>query len=542
MAILFRTIFLSIGMLFCLTVNSQHLKATYGPPWGIAQLKYDDQELINIDKGVGLDLMVESFKYLENNKVEKVAWSYPVSHSWNDATKEFTATVYWGTVVCRYQLVGDTMFMKVTLTNNTPQTFCGVSLSLLMLNIGKRPSNFQPSMPYYNNNIAGPAVVAANTDKYKLVVENIDVNKKVYVGLLEGNGSNGTIYRIWTGTGPFNGMGDFDPRVELRLGPKESFSYTVAARFCKVNTPVNVAAARSYEAFRKNTPFRVVWKDKRPIGGLFLASYTGKNDASNPRNWTILSGANNATSEAGKNELRKAILDYADKSIEYLKKMNAQGMITWDIEGQQYPHPFSYIGSPELTGKLAPEMDRIADEYFNKFRNAGFKTGICIRPDSVTFSGNWINHVPVKDPAATLIRKIAYARKRWGCTIFYIDSNVDPVGNPISFTFFKTVRDKFPDVLLIPEQERSMYYCYTAPYEEMRQGALLVDDEVKALYPEAFMTLYVPDGIKSNDEEYVKKLAASIKQGNILIFRAWFNDEPTNSIIQKALKMSGTIK
>ncbi|OQP50831.1 hypothetical protein A4H97_03120 [Niastella yeongjuensis] len=541
MVVLFKTLLLSVSIFFCFSVNAQHLKVAYRAPWGITQLKYDDQELINIDKGVGLGIIVESFKFLENNKVEKDAWSYPISTSWNDATKEFTATVYWGTVVCRYQQVGDTLFMKVTLTNNIYDMFRGVSLSLLMLNIGKRPSNFQPSMPYYNNNIAGPAVVAANTDKYKLVVENIDVSKKVYAGLLEGSGSNGTIYRIWTGTAPFNGMGDFDPRVELRLGPKESFSYTIAARFCKVNTPVNVAAARSYEAFRENTPFRVAWKDKRPIGGLFLASYTGKVNTSNLRNWILLSGANNATSEAGKNELRKAALDYADKSIGYLKKMNAQGMITWDIEGQQFPHPFSYIGSPELTAKLAPEMEGIADEYFDKFRKAGFKTGICIRPDSVTFSGNWINHVPVKDPAATLIRKIAYARKRWGCTIFYIDSNVDPNGNPMAYDYFKEVRDKFPDVLLIPEHETGSYYRYTAPYEETRQGAMLVSEEVKALYPEAFMTLYVPDGI-SNDDESVKKLAASIKQGNILIFRAWFNDDPTNSIIQKAMKMSGTIK
>jgi hypothetical protein len=542
MAVLFRTLFLGVSVLICFIVNGQHLKATYGAPWGIAQLKYDDHELINIDKGVGLDLMVETYKHLENKKVAKVDWTYIANHSWNDATKEFTATVSFGTVVCRYQLVGDTMFMKVTLTNNTSEIFCGVSLSLLMINIGKRPSNFQPSMPYYSNNIAGPAVVTANTDRYKLVVENTDVDKKVYVGMREESGWNGAVYRIWTGTAPFNGMGDFDPRSELRLGPNQSFSYTVAARFCKVNTPVDVAARRSFETFRKNTPYGVAWKDKRPIGGLFLASYTGKKDASNPRNWTLLSGANSATSETGKNELRKAALDYADKSIGYLKKMNAQGMITWDIEGQQYPHPFSYIGSPELTGKLAPEMNGIADEYFNKFRKAGFKTGICIRPDSVVIDGDWINHVPVKDPAATLIRKIAYARNRWGCTIFYIDSNVDPTGNPMSYAFFKAVRDKFPDVLLIPEHERNLYYCYTAPYEELRQGALLVDEDIKTLYPQAFMTLYVPDGIKNNDEEYVKKLAASIKQGNILIFRAWFNDEPTNSIIQKALKMSGTIK
>ena len=33
--------------------------------------------------------------------------------------------------------------------------------------------------------------------------------------------------------------------------------------------------------------------------------------------------------------------------------MNAQGMITWDIEGQQFRHATTYIGDPRLVETLA---------------------------------------------------------------------------------------------------------------------------------------------------------------------------------------------
>ena len=51
--------------------------------------------------------------------------------------------------------------------------------------------------------------------------------------------------------------------------------------------------------------------------------------------------------------------------------MNAQGMITWDIEGQEYPHATSYIGDPRKVSLLAPEMEPMADAYFAKFRRGG---------------------------------------------------------------------------------------------------------------------------------------------------------------------------
>jgi hypothetical protein len=42
-----------------------------------------------------------------------------------------------------------------------------------------------------------------------------------------------------------------------------------------------------------------------------------------------------------------------------LKKLNPQGVITWDIKGEQYPQPTSYVCAPDEIAKVAPEMENV---------------------------------------------------------------------------------------------------------------------------------------------------------------------------------------
>src|SRR5206468_1864375 len=95
--------------------------------------------------------------------------------------------------------------------------------------------------------------------------------------------------------------------------------------------------------------------------------------------WLIDPTVNVFTPEGVAN-LKTRVLSLADSSISILKSMNAQGMVTWDIEGQQFPHSTSYVGDPTQFATLAPEMAGIADAYFKKFTDAGLRVGICIRP------------------------------------------------------------------------------------------------------------------------------------------------------------------
>ena len=60
------------------------------------------------------------------------------------------------------------------------------------------------------------------------------------------------------------------------------------------------------------------------------------------------------TTSQGKAAFREELLKLADKSIKVLKDVNAQGMITWDPEGQEFLAS-CYYGDPRLTPVLAPE-------------------------------------------------------------------------------------------------------------------------------------------------------------------------------------------
>ena len=94
--------------------------------------------------------------------------------------------------------------------------------------------------------------------------------------------------------------------------------------------------------------------------------------------------------------------------------------------------------------------------------------------------------------AQILRERIAYAKKRWGCTLFYIDSTATAYTS-IDPNVFKAVADAYADVLLIPENESMRRFAYSAPLNSYVHhkitstpvGALLV-------YPKAFSVLMAP--------------------------------------------------
>src|SRR5204862_7153432 len=105
------------------------------------------------------------------------------------------------------------------------------------------------------------------------------------------------------------------------------------------------------------------------------------------------------------------------------------------------------------------------DEYFEKFRQAGLRVGVCLRPQQITMvGGKPVQGAANNQQAAQVLKdKLAYAKKRWGCTLFYIDSTVVVTGESLDPDVFKAVADAYPDVLLIPENESMRYFAYSAP-------------------------------------------------------------------------------
>ena len=203
-------------------------------------------------------------------------------------------------------------------------------------------------------------------------------------------------------------------------------------------------------------------------------------------------------------------------------------MVTWDIEGEQYPQPTTYIGDPTQFATLAPEMEGVIDQYFKMFTAAGLRVGICIRPQQLVIppGGGAPTQTSVADPTSLLLAKVTYAYQRWGATLFYIDSNGDP-NFPISSQFFQTVAAKYPQVLLIPEHQTDSYFAFGSWYGELRGGVSGTPQSVLDVYPQAFSVIYLPDGSFS---QYQAALTAAIHRGDIAMFRAWYADPQNQEI------------
>ncbi|HEX4166823.1 MAG TPA: hypothetical protein VHZ55_15260 [Bryobacteraceae bacterium] len=314
------------------------------------------------------------------------------------------------------------------------------------------------------------------------------------------------------------------------MAPSASDQVTPTLRFASAGAGAERIAPDLFSFFARINPATLSWVDRRPIGSLILGT-AATGWARNPRGW-FLDSSLDVVTIAGRNAFHRRLLEWADHSIVILKAMNAQGMVTWDIEGEQFPHATTYIGDPRQAERLAPEMQGVIDEYFARFRRAGLRVGVTVRPQALIFSANgtavyqsnWAN------AAQTLNEKIFYARKRWGATLFYIDSNGDEV-LPLSFSVIKQVADANPDVLLIPEHKNAAYYSKTAPYCELRKGAASTPDLVRSIYPRSFSVINVADGPLDQNLEQLKQAVAD---GDILMFRAWF-DDPLNAKIRGLL-------
>ena len=230
--------------------------------------------------------------------------------------------------------------------------------------------------------------------------------------------------------------------------------------------------------------------------------------------------------------------------------MGCQGVIVWDIEGQRNPQPISYIGDPRLLPTLSPEMDAIADILFKKYTDAGLRCGVTIRPTHVvrTSGGKeaW-EHVNAEDIVAELAGKVEYARNRWGCTLFYVDSTVRWDLNAdgkfelhtLPAEIFQSLHRQFPDVLLIPEESSTRHYAYTAPYHEIMppHNYTITGPEIRAVYPEAFSVIRVADmPVIQNDFDAI---VAAVRSGDIIMFRTWLDDpenEPVKRILEEAAR------
>ena len=434
----------------------------------------------------------------------------------------------WGLVKLQYAVSSDKVALTVTVQNNSSATLQSVSIEPLVLRLPAKPAEYDGNTPIIFHNIGSPTVLPLTYGVAMVAVANEDTEKPLVVGSAGAIDSPANLtFPLLILTGKSSKLPDRIPAINRPIAPGASDQYQISLRFGPVGSAPGKLAGDIYQRFGARNPVRFNWADKRPIGALFLAT-ANAGWPTNPRGW-FLDPSIDVSSEEGRARFRSRVLAWADESIEVLRTMNAQGMIAWDLEGEQYPHPLTYVGDPRLIGTLAPEMEPVVDEFFRKFRDAGLAVGLCVRPQQFVIGGGTTAAAQreASDPAQVLIEKIDYAKRRWGVSLVYIDSNGDP-SLPIDSSIFQSVANVHPDVLLIPEHENFQYFTAGAPYNELRGGVAGTPAAVRFTYPNAFSVINTADG---PIEDRFRDLVDGVKGGDILLFRGWYPD-PANSRVK----------
>ena len=516
-----RNLVFALGVFFLGPVFAQPTVTMALSGTGLSSLKYNGTEFL----GYG-DFFV--------NDIELLGPSGPfpanitaTSVSMDQAHQELTRSYNWGSIKVRYAAVNNRLNLTITTSNTSPYPIQGIFYEALNLKFPAKPQEFDGVTPLLAFNSGYPSLFTMSYGSGVMALANDDVVTPLTIGFPFSNDPPAnTFFPLKINTTRAIYHPTFFPYIDRPIAPGASDQYTLSLRFGPPGSTAASLGPDIYQSYAAAFPFQLNWADRRPIGRIVLAT-PGAGYPTNPRGWFIDPSVN-VTTPAGVAAFQARLLTLADNSVAVLRSMNAQGVVTWDIEGEQYPLALSYIGDPRIFATLAPEMAGVADAYFQKFRDAGLRVGVAIRPQQVTINPDGLTGTQqdLPDPTQLLIDKITFAKNRWGATLFYIDSNGGP-NDPMDVNFYKRVAAAFPDILLIPEHENLRYYAYTAPYTELKGGNASSPPLVRSVYPNGFTVVSVDDG--PIDARY-NDLLEAVKQGDVLSARVWFNSTETDKV------------
>lgn len=510
------------------------------------QIGFDEKGLSSISHN-GAELLKPEdrrFRVVDVNFVDKVRRMYepkPKSESFNAEKKTLSREYDGFRVECEFKPKTDRLDMRITIENNSADTMSECTLCPLVIRLPNTPKNsgewgrnaFLCDVYEHEKGTVAVTPTGWQSGYFYLRDERTGTRPLRLTG-------------IFPGKRPYHPVVDnaywYEPGNMLRPGGKGV--YNISLVFGPAGATAMEMCPEAYDGYAKANPMVLKWPDRRPIASAFLCNpATGWK--TNPRGY-FQNPKVDVTTEEGVKAFGESLMKYADTCIERMKKMDAQGIIVWDIEGQEMPHMISYIGDPRLLSKLSPEMDRFADAFMKKFLNAGLKTGITLRPTEVYAVNEpgklpW-NHREVKDPVAIMSEKIKTAQKRWGCTIFYLDSSV--FGNDylteeqkkekkdIPWVMPKGMFEKLarlhPDCLICPEWADRDNHRFGAPYKSPNLGQGGTDPLIRRIWPQAFSVVGVsPQLIEQKWDQF----ADQVEKGDVLLFMPWY-DPSANLFVQ----------
>jgi len=471
------------------------------------------------------------------------------------AGTRLTWTYPWGQVALRYTPGKDRLNLDVEITTNSDaDTLVGIYVQLMELKFAKTPAFDNRSFLFYTpsniaHNLNSPGVVGADCDGGVLAMCNEQVGRPLCFGYADpSDGQAKLVYPVLAYTARHPTTKERFPFIERFVYPGGRDHWCLSVRFARPGGSLNALTADLHKKFADTYRPQLAWKDRRPIGRLFISTSPRPKDKvpfpppGNPRGW-FNDRKVDVTTEEGIQTFQERALEWAQRCAKICKDMDAQGIVLWDVEGQEQPHMISYLGDPR---SLPPEMEPIADELFKKFTDAGLRTGLCIRPQrpmrpiygKKVSQVSWAHRSRILE---NLVSKIKAARKRWGCTLFYMDSNITWIGDPVkipgaaSYSAFlddqmlQELTVQFPDCLILPEHDSLRSYAYAAPYSQLNHNKLVAPPSgVLLAYPKAFFVNCISP---KEAEERHAEILNSVRRGDILFFDGWYASK-TNAAVK----------
>lgn len=531
----------------CQGNQASPLQISYGSS-GLERLSYQGVTLADLGAHPGDNFYIGHMKATDSagNVVSAGQYGWGENNSgkhWDSASHTWQYAFNWGSISVQYLQDGTNLNLITTVANKPDSgiVFSGAAVFPVVLRFPQLPAGFSnASYPQMAYNTTGPSVTTADWGSGEVVAVAPDAGRPLYSGFWPASGGGGVAYSTEiSGTTP-DGLAVFQPHNDRPVQPGQTDQYTVSLRFGPSGTSTKALAADAYSSWAAHYPAHLNWTDRRAIGTAFLASSPQGSDASqpggfptNPRRYFNSAGVD-VQSPGGLGAFQAQILSKAQEIVANSRQMNAQGVITWDIEGEQYPQATSYVCEPDAIAQIAPEMEstvsvpgspyagqKLDDAYFATIRAASLRAGVCIRPQHFTLNPNGTatqTYLAGNAIGAELTRKARYAHDRWGVTLFYVDSTVDSNGGVLPASVFQQLQATLPDSLFIPEESNVLDYAYSAPFKSfIYLNAVGTDPTVLFSYPHAFSAVLVNDVDPARLAAAQGQLTAQVRQGDILM-------------------------
>jgi hypothetical protein len=443
----------------------------------------------------------------------------PLSSTFEQESRKCTLTYPWGSAASTYATLPEGLRIRTVISNTSGETITELGFNMVSLaglgegqKLGRGTSGVEGPPLIQATGAEGSLVYVLEANDKPLMLDlNAGTDGRTKAAVLNCRvnlGGERVIVDNVTTARPIPPGTQDKFAVEVRLGGPGSAPLSLAQEFIA--------------QYRSANPALLNWRDRRPILRLFFNGGLPVEQAV-----ANLRDPDSARLPPPDPQYQAFVLARMKTCVEAAKAANSQGVLLWDLEGNTFPHATTYIGDPRLIRLLNPQMEMVIDKGIKILKDAGLRVGVTVRPSRVLYSKEKDtavhSHTDAKDPFLELDGKVAYAKKRWGCTLFYVDTNcfwrrygAEQKWQPgtIAPDVWQRLLAKYPDTLFIPEIADYADYRAAASYGQADMGDYGTPELVRAIWPNSFRLIAI-----ENADPFMNfdRFVACVRSKNVLM-------------------------